>query len=103
MTYRKLAVVAWILAASFFTAVTVSTSAELGAAGVHQIRKEVFIPMRNDTSVFPGFVTYVHASKPILLHRSGWVNASDTYGEQDATAWRKANYYRYRIPLEAVR
>ena len=41
--------------------------------------KEVFIPSQNGQGVFPGFITYVHKRKPILLHRFGWVDASDTY------------------------
>ncbi|MFP6583977.1 MAG: sialidase family protein [Candidatus Hydrogenedentota bacterium] len=41
--------------------------------------KEVFIPSANDTGVFPGFVTYIDKDKPTILHRSGWVDASDTY------------------------
>ncbi len=44
-----------------------------------RVTKEVFIPSRDNTGVFPGFITYVHKSKPILLHRFGWVDASDTY------------------------
>ncbi|MBN2309580.1 MAG: exo-alpha-sialidase [Candidatus Hydrogenedentes bacterium] len=43
------------------------------------LSKEVFIPSRDGTGVFPGFITYVHRTKPILLHRFGWVEASDTY------------------------
>ncbi len=44
-----------------------------------RVSKEVFIPSQNETGVFPGFITYVHRRKPILLHRFGWVDASDTY------------------------
>ncbi len=47
--------------------------------GLGLVSKEVFIPSRDGTGVFPGFVTYVHTTKPILLHRFGWVDASDTY------------------------
>ena len=43
------------------------------------VSKEVFIPSKNETGVFPGFITYIHKSKPVLLHRFGWVDASDTY------------------------
>jgi hypothetical protein len=43
------------------------------------VSKEVFVPSQNDTGVFPGFVTYIDSKKPILLHRFGWVDASDTY------------------------
>lgn len=45
------------------------------------ISKEVFIPSREGTGVFPGFITYIHAEKPVLLHRFGWVDASDTYDD----------------------
>jgi hypothetical protein len=45
------------------------------------LSKKVFVPSNNDTGVFPGFVTYTHATKPILLNRYGWVNASDTYDD----------------------
>ncbi len=43
------------------------------------ISKVVFIPSENGTGVFPGFVTYTDREKPTLLHRFGWVDASDTY------------------------
>ncbi|MCP4645630.1 MAG: exo-alpha-sialidase [bacterium] len=43
--------------------------------------KEICIPMQNDTGVFPGFVTYIDKEKPTLLHRFGWVDASDTYDD----------------------
>ena len=41
--------------------------------------KQVFIPSQNNTGVFPGFITYINKHEPILLHRFGWVDASDTY------------------------
>jgi hypothetical protein len=43
--------------------------------------KEVFIPCRGERPVFPGFVTYVSASEPTLLHRFGWVDFSDGYDD----------------------
>lgn len=49
------------------------------AASLNTNSKEVFIPSENDTGVFPGFVTYTNAEKTTLLHRFGWVDASDTY------------------------
>lgn len=49
------------------------------SARMQRTSKEVFIPSANDTGVFPGFVTYIDRDKPTLLHRSGWVDASDTY------------------------
>lgn len=48
-------------------------------AKLERLSKEVFIPSQNDTGVFPGFITYMHKRKPVLLHRFGWVDASDTY------------------------
>ncbi|MBN1419970.1 MAG: exo-alpha-sialidase [Planctomycetes bacterium] len=46
-----------------------------------RVEKEVFIPSRDGRGVFPGFVTYIHPKDPILLHRFGWVDASDTYDD----------------------
>ncbi|MCE5238772.1 glycoside hydrolase [bacterium] len=45
------------------------------------ISREVFIPGRDGRPVFPGFVSYVSATEPLLIHRSGWVDASDTYDD----------------------
>jgi len=45
------------------------------------LSKEVFIPGRDGRPVFPGFVSYISAEKPWLLHRYGWVDASDTYDD----------------------
>lgn len=45
------------------------------------LSKEVFIAGRDGRPVFPGFVTYTSATEPHLLHRSGWVDASDTYDD----------------------
>lgn len=50
-----------------------------GTKKPQRLSKEIFIPSQNDTGVFPGFITYQHSRKPILLHRFGWVDASDTY------------------------
>lgn len=50
-----------------------------GKGGIRRLSKEVFIPAKNGAGVFPGFITYVHKEKPVLLHRFGWVDASDTY------------------------
>ncbi|HQO36360.1 MAG TPA: sialidase family protein [bacterium] len=49
--------------------------------GIELLSKEVFIPSREKTGVFPGFITYIHKRKPVLLHRFGWVQASDTYDD----------------------
>jgi hypothetical protein len=43
--------------------------------------KEVFIPSRDGRGVFPGFITYIHAKDPVILHRFGWIVASDTYDD----------------------
>ena len=48
---------------------------------MHLISKEVFIPGCDGRPVFPGFVSYVSATEPLLIHRSGWVDASDTYDD----------------------
>ena len=54
---------------------------------IERLQKEVFIPSRDRTGVFPGFITYIHKRKPILLHRFGWVQASDTYDDfHDSTS-----------------
>ncbi len=45
------------------------------------LSKEVFIPEQNGRPVFPGFVAYISADDPILMHCSGWVDASDTYDD----------------------
>ncbi len=50
-----------------------------GKGGMKVLSKEVFIPTKDDTGVFPGFVTYIDAAKPRLLMRFGWVDKSDTY------------------------
>ena len=45
------------------------------------LTKEVFISERDGRPVFPGFVTYISVDEPILMHCSGWVDASDTYDD----------------------
>ena len=45
------------------------------------LSKQVFVPCRDGRPVFPGFVTYVSATESVLLHRYGWVDASDTYDD----------------------
>jgi len=45
------------------------------------LSKEVFIKCQNGRPVFPGFVSYISASEPLLMHRSGWVDDSDTYDD----------------------
>jgi hypothetical protein len=45
------------------------------------LSKEVFEPCRAGRPVFPGFVTYTSAAESVLLHRYGWVDASDTYDD----------------------
>jgi hypothetical protein len=46
-----------------------------------RVEREVFIPSRGGRGVFPGFITYIHPKDPVLLHRFGWVEASDTYDD----------------------
>jgi len=48
---------------------------------MHTISKEVLIPGRDGRPVFPGFVSYLSDTEPVLIHRSGWVDASDTYDD----------------------
>lgn len=45
------------------------------------LSKEVFMTCRDGRPVFPGFVNYIDAHKPVLQHRYGWVDASDTYDD----------------------
>lgn len=45
------------------------------------LSKDVFIPGRDGRPVFPGFVSYINSTQPRLIHRSGWVDASDTYDD----------------------
>jgi hypothetical protein len=51
------------------------------AARPSLLAKEVFMHHRNGRPPVPGFVTYVHATKPILMHCSGWEDYSDGYDE----------------------
>lgn len=41
--------------------------------------KEVFVPNCNGRPVFPGFISYIGDGR--LMHRYGWVDASDTYDD----------------------
>ncbi|MEN6403382.1 MAG: sialidase family protein [Armatimonadia bacterium] len=45
------------------------------------LSKRVHTPGRDGRPVFPGFVTYLSATEPLLMHRHGWVDASDTYDD----------------------
>jgi hypothetical protein len=45
------------------------------------LTKEVFIPETNGRSVFPGFITYISKTEPVLMHRFGWLDASDTFDD----------------------
>lgn len=45
------------------------------------LSKDVFVPNCKGRPVFPGFVTYLSATEPMLMHRYGWVDASDTYDD----------------------
>lgn len=48
---------------------------------MHLISKEVFVTCRDGRPVFPGFVSYVSDNEPILIHRYGWVDESDSYDD----------------------
>lgn len=45
------------------------------------LAKEVFIPCREGRPVFPGFISYISSQEPVLMHRYGWVDESDTYDD----------------------
>lgn len=45
------------------------------------LSKEVFVPGHDGRPVFPGFVSYLSATEPTLIHRYGWVDSSDTYDD----------------------
>jgi hypothetical protein len=45
------------------------------------LSKDLVVPYRAGRPVFPGFVTYLSAHEPVLLHRYGWVDTSDTYDD----------------------
>ena len=45
------------------------------------ISKEVIVPGRDGRPVFPGFISYLSATEPTLIHRYGWVDDSDTYDD----------------------
>ena len=77
------------------TLVGTSHGAE-GAQTMRRLSKEIFVPTQDGTGVFPGFVTYIHRSKPALMRRFGWVDASDTYdhfhdsfSEDNGATWTK--------------
>ena len=48
---------------------------------MHLISKEVHVPGRDGRPVFPGFVSYLSATQPRLIHRYGWLDESDTYDD----------------------
>ncbi len=43
--------------------------------------KAVWVRCRDGRPVFPGFVRYVSATEPVLMHRYGWVDTSDSYDD----------------------
>jgi len=60
------------------------------------VSKQVFVPGRDGRPVFPGFVSHVSATAPTLIHRYGWVDASDSYDDfgdsfsrDNGTTWSK--------------
>ena len=70
--------------------VSMGVPIQAGQAGVPQasdptearpklLSKEVFIRHRNGRPPVTGFVTYIHATKPILMHCFGWEDYSDGY------------------------
>ena len=44
------------------------------------LSKEVFIKF-HDRSVAPGFITYIHPTRPILIHRIAWVTGDDYWDD----------------------
>lgn len=60
------------------------------------LSKEVFIHHRDGRPPVTGFVTYIHGTKPILMHCSGWEDYSDGYdnyavsvSEDNGKTWSK--------------
>ena len=45
------------------------------------LAKEIFIQQQNGRPPASGFVTYIHPTKPILMHCSGWEDYSDGYDD----------------------
>ena len=75
--------------------------------GIYPHSKEVFVPSKDGTGVFPGFVTYIHKRRPHLLHRYGWVDASDTYdnfhesiSKDNGKTWSEPKLALKSIPVE---
>ena len=66
------------------------------------VRKEVHTPCRDGRPVFPGFVPYVRRASPVLVHRSGWVDASDTY-DDFADSFSRDNGQSWSEPRPALR
>jgi hypothetical protein len=77
------------------------------APGLHLRAKDVFVPSKNGTGVFPGFITYIHKRKKHLLHRYGWVDASDTYdnfhesiSKDNGKTWSEPELVLKSIPVD---
>src|SRR5437870_1263573 len=49
------------------------------------LTKEVFLRHRNQRPPATGFVTYIHKSKPVLMHCHGWEDYSDGYDDFSVT------------------
>lgn len=46
-----------------------------------RVAREVFIPHDGSRGVFPGFITYIDAREPMLLHRFGRMDGADAYDD----------------------
>lgn len=84
-----------------------SHGVEPSSKGLRVLSKELFVESQNDTGVFPGFITYLNPEEPILLHRFGWVDASDTYdnfheslSRDNGQTWSKPELKVKSIPVD---
>ena len=88
----KLIRILWLLLAMILIAPRNGEAAESGGTGMSSsnnsvrkrpklLAKEVFIHQQNGRPPASGFVTYIHHTKPILMHCSGWEDYSDGYDD----------------------
>jgi len=77
------------------------------STGLRLVSKELFIPAKDGSGVNAGFFTYIDAEKPILLHRFGWVDASDTFGNyhdsvsvDNGLTWSEPVLKFKKVPVE---
>ena len=86
------------------------------------ISKEVYLRHRDGRPASTGFISYISATEPVLIHCHGWQDYSDgyddysvsfspdrangdvvlfltRYGEVSEKEWMLANYHRYRVEM----